>query len=124
MKALVGPYEMSAYFIVHLMPDPLRGYGCQKDKCTELVNHVCVELDDRNSFSTKCVDMQDGEITWSDGSYRASSVLFNARCRVAHSVSSSSKCRRFSISVLVSMWELPLTNMWNSIQEDGLDRSA
>ena len=71
MKALVGPYEMSAYFIVHLMPDPLRGYGCQKDKCTELENHVCVELDDRNSFSTKCVDVQDGEIAWSDGACRA-----------------------------------------------------
>lgn len=71
MKALVGPYEMSAYFIVHLMPDPLRGYGCQKDKCTELDNRVCVELDDRNSFSTKCVDVQDGEIAWSDGACRS-----------------------------------------------------
>jgi hypothetical protein len=67
MKALVGPYSMEAYFIVHLMPDPLRGYGCQQDKCTELENHVCVEHDDRNTFSTRCVDLQDGEIAWSDG---------------------------------------------------------
>lgn len=75
MKALVGPYSMEAYFIVHLMPDPLRGYGCHLDECNELENHVCVEHDDGNAFSTKCVDLQDREIAWSDGAFCVQCVL-------------------------------------------------
>lgn len=64
MKALAGPYEMDVYFIVHLMPDPLRGYGCIQPNCTELMNHVCVEQ--RDDFTQKCVSLQDGPIEWSD----------------------------------------------------------
>lgn len=66
LKAAVGPYEMKVYFIVHLMPDPMRGYGCEQSDCSEIDNHVCVQHDDRKSMSTECVDLENGKVPWSD----------------------------------------------------------
>lgn len=67
LKAAVGPYSMKIYFIVHLMPDPMRGYGCQEpNNCSEIDNQVCVEHDDRKTFSQECVDLEKEQVTWSD----------------------------------------------------------
>lgn len=48
------------------MPDPMRGYGCERDDCKELDNHVCVQHDDRKSTSQECVSLEDGKVPWSD----------------------------------------------------------
>ena len=68
LKAAVGPYEMRLYFVVHLMPDPLRGYGCDMgDACKELDNRVCILHDDRKTSSHECVELETyGLVTWSD----------------------------------------------------------
>jgi hypothetical protein len=64
LKAAVGPYEMNIYFVVHLMPDPLRGYGCEMSNCSEIQNQVCIEQ--KQEASQKCVNLEDGQVTWSD----------------------------------------------------------
>lgn len=68
LKAAVGPYELRVYFVVHLMPDPLRGYGCDMgNACKEVDNHVCILHDDDETTSEECVDLQKhGQVTWSD----------------------------------------------------------
>lgn len=66
LKAAVGPYSMKIYFVMHLMPDPMRGYGCERSDCSEIDNHVCVQHDDRKSTSTECVSLQDKQVAWSD----------------------------------------------------------
>ena len=35
LKTGIGSYELEAYFVVHLMPDPMRGYSCSLKGCSE-----------------------------------------------------------------------------------------
>lgn len=66
LKARVGPYSLKAYFIVHLMPDPMRTYSCQLENCSELDNNMCVERDDHLHVNQTCISMQDEIVEWSD----------------------------------------------------------
>mmetsp|Transcript_22100 Transcript_22100/g.39831 ORF Transcript_22100/g.39831 Transcript_22100/m.39831 type:complete len:457 (-) Transcript_22100:283-1653(-) len=67
LKADIGSYEMLAYFTIHFMADPMRGYGCSLKDCHESTNHVCVTNKNTDHVPT-CVDMaaDDSLIDWSD----------------------------------------------------------
>ena len=66
LKTDIGKYELLAYFVIHFMPDPMRGYGCSLQNCIEEHNQVC-QLD--KDYSAKCVDVADNVVEWSDGAY-------------------------------------------------------
>ena len=68
-KASIGRYDLLAYFSVHIMPDPMRGYGCELDSCQEMDNHVCMSTPLPSSFGSQeaCVATDSEVINWSDG---------------------------------------------------------
>lgn len=55
-------YDVSAHLVVHLMTDPMRGYGCQLENCSALDNEVCV----MESGAPQCVRISDTEVNWGD----------------------------------------------------------
>lgn len=63
LKADIGSYELLAYFVVHIMPDPMRGNGCSLPDCLEEENRICV-LDDNNK--PLCQDMAGNVLNWAD----------------------------------------------------------
>ncbi len=65
----VGHYELLVYFVVHIMPDPMRGYGCSLPPsiCSEKENQVCLEHDTDQEAKQECVDMTNATVPWSDG---------------------------------------------------------
>jgi hypothetical protein len=77
LHANIGRYEMRSYFSMHLMPDPMRGYGCQMDDdnndddanhpvCPEIMNQACVSDPKANQ---ECVSTETEVLNWSDGTY-------------------------------------------------------
>jgi hypothetical protein len=65
LQANIGRYEMRSYFSMHLMPDPMRGYGCQTDDvCPEIMNQACVS---DSSANHECVSTEKEVLNWSDG---------------------------------------------------------
>jgi hypothetical protein len=69
MKASIGHYEMLTYFVVHLIPNPMRQYGCslEQHNCSEIDNHVCQLSKNNKGHTTKqCKRMEDGMVDWSD----------------------------------------------------------
>ena len=86
--SIFGTYKMTVYFVMHIMPDPMRGYGllsddnsshnnnhCNATTCNELDNHVCTVTkpensdDDDDNYNYKCVNTEDEIVPWSDGTY-------------------------------------------------------
>jgi hypothetical protein len=63
LKTDIGSYELMAYFVIHLMPDPMRGYACSLDDCSEVENNACV-LNKRGDGV--CQDIADNVLDWSD----------------------------------------------------------
>jgi len=63
LKADIGSYELLAYFVIHLMPDPMRGYGCSLVGCSEEENQVCEIGQDGNGV---CTNIADNVVDWSD----------------------------------------------------------
>lgn len=69
--------KLTAYFIVHFMADPRKGYGCALPDCHEIDNHVCMVTaaagDDSNGNVKKsCHDIaKEKDILWSDCKYLA-----------------------------------------------------
>lgn len=41
LKTSIGSYELSAYFVIHFMPDPTREYACTLLNCSEWENRIC-----------------------------------------------------------------------------------
>jgi hypothetical protein len=66
MKASIGHYEVLAYFNMHLMPNTMRGYGCEIDGnvCKEIDNRLCVSSDKNEQ---ECVNTESEVVNWSDG---------------------------------------------------------
>ena len=64
LKTNVGSYELLAYFVVHFMPDPMRGYGCTLKDCIEEHNQVCEVKQDSND--PVCSNLAGHMIDWSD----------------------------------------------------------
>jgi len=63
LKTDIGSYELMAYFVIHLMPDPMRGYTCSLDDCKEVENKACV----LNAHGDgECKDIADTLLDWSD----------------------------------------------------------
>lgn len=59
-----GEDEIRAFFVLYLMPEPTRDYGCSLDGCDETNNQVCIE----KLVGTKtCANMKDVVVNWSDG---------------------------------------------------------
>jgi hypothetical protein len=92
----VGYYKGRAYVVMHLMPDPMQIYSCQREDCPERYNKICQlqqqqqqqqkdsnivrdENDDGDAMSDKeeCIDTETSVATWSDGMY---AVLFFGCC--------------------------------------------
>lgn len=67
IKASVGDYKVVAYFVVHFMPNPMRGYGCELAGCKEIDNDICVRDVVLNGESDYCTSMEGKVIDWSDG---------------------------------------------------------
>jgi len=66
LKTDIGSYELMAYFVIHLMPDPMRGYTCSLDDCEEVENKACV----LNAHGDgECKDIADTLLDWSDGKF-------------------------------------------------------
>lgn len=66
LKTDIGSYELSAYFVIHFMPDPTREYACTLSDCSEFQNHVC-----KWNMETKkkqCIDLTTSSelLDWSD----------------------------------------------------------
>lgn len=64
--------SVRAYAVIHLMPDPMRGYGCQSS-CNAMENQVCLRRRRRRRRSNEtgpledvCVKMEDAVVEWSD----------------------------------------------------------
>jgi len=76
LKTSVGAYELEAYFVIHIVPDPMRGYGCSLDGCSEIDNKVCAhgkedDTDDDGDgrggvYNKVCKDMVGQVSDWSD----------------------------------------------------------
>mmetsp|Transcript_6778 Transcript_6778/g.7854 ORF Transcript_6778/g.7854 Transcript_6778/m.7854 type:complete len:522 (+) Transcript_6778:155-1720(+) len=79
LKTSVGAYELEAYFVLHIVPDPMRGYGCSLEDCSEMENKVCAHgteddgtgdddhMDGRGGVYDKvCKDMVGQVSDWSD----------------------------------------------------------
>ena len=68
LKANIGSYELMAYFVIHLMPDPMSNYRCSINQCDELENKVCV-MGEYNVTTTgnTCENMDEHVTDWSDG---------------------------------------------------------
>eukprot|EP00979_Chaetoceros_neogracilis_P002221 scaffold387_cov266-Chaetoceros_neogracile.AAC.13 len=64
LKTDIGSYELMAYFVIHLMPDPMRGYSCSLNDCKEIENKACM-LDSRGDG--ECTPIADSVLDWSDG---------------------------------------------------------
>ena len=64
LKTDIGSYELLAYFVVHFMPDPMRGYGCSLKDCIEEHNQVCELGSDGTNV---CNDIAGNVVDWSDG---------------------------------------------------------
>jgi len=53
-----------AYFVIHLMPDPMRGYSCSLSDCKEVENKACL----LNAHGDgECKNIADSVLDWSDG---------------------------------------------------------
>ena len=63
LKTDIGSYELMAYFVIHFMPDPMRGYACSLTDCSEFENHAC--MSDRRG-NRACNDISDTLLDWSD----------------------------------------------------------
>jgi len=72
MKASIGHYEMLTYFVVHLIPNPMRQYSCSLKDCNEIDNQVCEKILVKNKnkkgqkMTEQCKCMDDGIMDWSD----------------------------------------------------------
>lgn len=69
LKTDIGSYELSASFVIHLMPDPTRGYGCTLPDCNEVKNQVCLIEDgqDESGFGESvCENIAGNIVDWSD----------------------------------------------------------
>ncbi len=66
LKTDIGKYELLAYFVIHFMPDPMRGYGCSLEDCLEQQNKVC-EVD--GDHPPSCNDIAGNVVDWSDGRF-------------------------------------------------------
>lgn len=66
LKTDIGSYELSAYFVIHFMPDPTREYACTLPNCSEFQNHVCKW--DMDQKKKKCIDLTTSSesLDWSD----------------------------------------------------------
>ena len=64
LKTDIGSYELLAYFVVHFMPDPMRGYGCSLADCVEEHNQVCTIGSD---YAGSCSGIPGEVVDWSDG---------------------------------------------------------
>lgn len=69
VKAMIGNYQLLTYFVVHFMPDPMREYSCSIKNCQEIENQICIKQDEGNHAASKCVNMTDQVVEWSDGTY-------------------------------------------------------
>ena len=68
LKSFVGDYQLLAYFVVHLMPNPMRGHGCNLgEECNEIDNQVCMRHIGRYVEHPQCHSMEDRIIDWADG---------------------------------------------------------
>ena len=70
LKTDIGSYELSASFVIHLMPDPTRGYECVLPDCNEIKNQVCLIEDstDPKEFEEHvCENIAGNIVNWSDG---------------------------------------------------------
>lgn len=67
IKSSVGDYKAVAYFVVHFMPDPMRGHGCELKGCREIDNEICARSINRKDENETCVSMEDTVMEWSDG---------------------------------------------------------
>lgn len=80
LKTDIGSYELLAYFVVHFMPDEMRGYGCSLEDCIEEHNQVC-EVGgagdgdgdgdgngngDGDDYTKVCSDLAGKVVNWSD----------------------------------------------------------
>lgn len=65
LKADIGSYELLAYFVIHFMPNPLRGYGCSLSDCNEDLNQVCEKTALLHNKPT-CQTMLNNSLQWSD----------------------------------------------------------
>jgi hypothetical protein len=66
LKTDIGSYELSAYFVIHFMPDPTREYACTLPNCSEFQNHICKW--DMNTKKKQCIDLttSNESLDWSD----------------------------------------------------------
>jgi len=60
-------FQFTGFFVLYIMPDPMRKYSCSLEKCNEIDNQVCSGpvvnvLDEMN----RCAEMADEVIDWSD----------------------------------------------------------
>ncbi|KAL7574446.1 hypothetical protein ACA910_015817 [Epithemia clementina (nom. ined.)] len=73
-KASIGNYHVMAYFVVHLMPDPMADYSCQLPDCVERDNRICQrqgvsqpgENLGKKKETLQCQNVQDVVSDWSD----------------------------------------------------------
>jgi len=63
LKTDIGSYELMAYFVIHIMPDPMRGYACSLDDCLEINNQACMWNDQGEK---ECRDIANTLFDWSD----------------------------------------------------------
>jgi len=62
-----GNDRAKAYALVHFMPDPLRGNGCELVGCDEFKNRACVRSYEKDGeFRKKCVNVTETVLDWSD----------------------------------------------------------
>lgn len=66
IKTEIGSYELEAYFVIHFMPDPMRGYSCSLDDCSEFENNACMLNDSGDGV---CKKISETVLDWSDGAY-------------------------------------------------------
>jgi len=70
LKTDIGSYELLAYFVIHFMPDPMRGYGCSLEGCIEQHNQICevgnTDADGVDGYTQSCNDIAGNIIDWSD----------------------------------------------------------
>lgn len=72
LKTDIGSNELLAYFVVHFMPDPMRGYGCSLENigCQEEQNKVCeivgTSSPGADSQGQVCNDIPGNVVDWSD----------------------------------------------------------
>jgi len=66
-KADLGFYNVMAFLVVHLMPDPLRFLGCTKKNCSEVDNQVCQKQNECANVETQVVEWSDVSAFYSFG---------------------------------------------------------